>query len=48
MVQALSQDIIEKFKDKKILYLRPKEVSFDSKGPFLTKANMHLTRTDYL
>jgi uroporphyrinogen-III synthase len=39
--QALSQDIIEKFKDKKILYLRPKEVSFDSKG-FLAKANIIL------
>ena len=39
--QTLSQDIIEKFKDKKILYLRPKEVSFDSKS-FLAKANIIL------
>ena len=39
--QALSQDIIEKFKDKKILYLRPKEISFDSKS-FLAKANIVL------
>jgi uroporphyrinogen-III synthase len=29
--EALSQAIIKQFSDKKILYLRPKEVSFDSK-----------------
>jgi len=37
----LSQDIIEKFKEKKILYLRPEVVSFDSKK-FLSKAGMHI------
>ena len=30
--ETLSHDIVSKFKEKKILYLRPKEVSFDSKG----------------
>ncbi|MDQ7083603.1 MAG: uroporphyrinogen-III synthase [Sulfurovum sp.] len=30
--QSLSQDIVENFKAKKILYLRPKKVSFDSKS----------------
>jgi len=39
--KALSQEIIKKFKDKKILYLRPKKVSFDSKT-FLEKANIIL------
>jgi len=34
--KTLSQDIVKHFKEKKILYLRPKEVSFDSKG-FLEK-----------
>ncbi len=29
--QSLSQDIVTLFKSKKILYLRPKEVSFDSR-----------------
>ena len=38
---TLGQDIIEKFRDKKILYIRPKEVSFDSKT-FLAKANITL------
>ena len=38
---ALSQDIIEKFKNRKILYLRPKIVSFDSKL-FLEKENIRL------
>ncbi|HHD78971.1 MAG TPA: uroporphyrinogen-III synthase [Epsilonproteobacteria bacterium] len=38
---AGSQDIIEKFHDKKILYLRPKEISFDSKA-FLLKYNIYL------
>lgn len=38
---TLSQDIIAKFKDKNILYLRPKEVSFDSKR-FLKNAGLHL------
>ncbi|MDQ7047973.1 MAG: uroporphyrinogen-III synthase [Sulfurovum sp.] len=32
--EALNQDIVTKFKEKKILYLRPKQVSFDSKGFF--------------
>ncbi|NOR54925.1 MAG: uroporphyrinogen-III synthase [Sulfurovum sp.] len=39
--KVLSQDIIRKFKEKKILYLRPKVVSFDSKT-FLHKAGLHL------
>jgi uroporphyrinogen-III synthase len=39
--QSLGEDIIEKFSDKKILYLRPKEVSFDSKT-FLTQAGIPL------
>jgi len=30
--KELSQDIVTLFKEKKILYLRPKEVSFDSKA----------------
>jgi uroporphyrinogen-III synthase len=30
--KSLSEDIINKFKENKILYLRPKEVSFDSKS----------------
>ncbi len=39
--ETLSQDIIRLFHDKKILYLRPKEVSFDSKH-FLAKAGIIL------
>lgn len=39
--ETLSQDIITLFQDKKILYLRPKEVSFDSKY-FLAKAGILL------
>jgi len=39
--EALSQDIVTKFKEKKILYLRPKQVSFDAKG-FLEKAGIGL------
>ncbi len=39
--KTLSQDIVTKFKEKKILYLRPKEVSFDSKG-FLEKEGIGL------
>jgi len=39
--EVLSQDIIEKFKNKKILYLRPKEISFDAKS-FLSKSNIIL------
>lgn len=39
--EVLSQEIIRKFKEKKILYLRPKVVSFDSKT-FLEKAGLHL------
>ena len=38
---SLGQDIIEKFSDKKILYIRPKEVSFDSKT-FLAKSGITL------
>ncbi|HFQ60749.1 MAG TPA: uroporphyrinogen-III synthase [Epsilonproteobacteria bacterium] len=30
--ESLGHDIIEKFHNKKILYLRPKEISFDSKA----------------
>ena len=39
--ETLSQDISEFFRDKKLLYLRPKEVSFDSKG-FLEKEGISL------
>jgi len=39
--KSLSEDIIEKFSDKKILYLRPKVVSFDSKN-FLAQAGIAL------
>ncbi len=39
--KALSEDIIAKFKDKNILYLRPKIVSFDSKA-FLSKAGIEI------
>ncbi|MGB5506620.1 MAG: uroporphyrinogen-III synthase [Sulfurovum sp.] len=39
--ETLNQDIITLFKDKHILYLRPKEVSFDSKN-FLAKAGIVL------
>lgn len=39
--ETLSQDIIRQFQDKKILYLRPKEVSFDSKK-FLSDAGIDL------
>lgn len=39
--ESLGQDIIRRFKDKKILYLRPKEVSFDSKA-FLAQAGIIL------
>lgn len=39
--ESLSQDIITQFKDKNILYLRPKEVSFDSKN-FLANAGIVL------
>lgn len=39
--ETLSQDIVSKFKEKKILYLRPKEVSFDSKA-FLRKEGIGL------
>jgi uroporphyrinogen-III synthase len=39
--ETLSQDISEFFRDKKLLYLRPKEVSFDSKG-FLEKEGITL------
>ncbi len=38
---TLSQDIIEKFHDKKILYLRPKVISFDSKT-FLQEAGVEI------
>ena len=39
--EILSHDIVSKFKEKKILYLRPKEVSFDSKA-FLRKEGIGL------
>ncbi len=39
--ETLSQDISQFFSDKKLLYLRPKEVSFDSKG-FLEKEGITL------
>jgi uroporphyrinogen-III synthase len=40
-VKTLSQDILSKFKKKKILYLRPKVVSFDSKT-FLAQSGVTL------
>ncbi len=39
--ETLNKDIITRFKDKNILYLRPKEVSFDSKN-FLAKEGIAL------
>ncbi len=39
--ESLSQDIAQFFRDRKLLYLRPKEVSFDSKG-FLEKEGIIL------
>ena len=39
--EALSQDISMYFKEKRILYLRPKEISFDSKG-FLEKEGIFI------
>jgi uroporphyrinogen-III synthase len=39
--ETLSQDIIARFHDKKILYLRPKEVSFDSRN-FLANAGIEV------
>ncbi len=38
---TLSHDIAQFFRDKKLLYLRPKEISFDSKG-FLDKEGITL------
>lgn len=37
--EVLSQDIITYFKDKKLLYLRPEKVSFDTKG-YLERAGV--------
>jgi len=39
--ESLSADIVSFFSDKKLLYLRPKEISFDSKG-FLKKEGIDL------
>ena len=39
--ESLGQDIIKKFHHKKILYLRPKKISFDSKR-FLAKSHIIL------
>ena len=39
--EVLSRDIAQFFRDRKLLYLRPKEVSFDSKG-FLEKEGIVL------
>ena len=39
--ETLAEDIVSKFKDKNILYLRPRDVSFDSKT-FLKKAGLTL------
>ena len=39
--ENLSQDIAAFFKERKLLYLRPKEISFDSKG-YLEKVGIHL------
>jgi len=38
---TLSHDIVQFFREKKLLYLRPKEISFDSKG-FLEKEGITL------
>ena len=38
---TLSHDIVQFFREKKLLYLRPKEISFDSKG-FLAKEGITL------
>ncbi|CAA6820511.1 MAG: Uroporphyrinogen-III synthase (EC [uncultured Sulfurovum sp.] len=39
--ETLSREIIEKFKNKNILYIRPKVISFDSKG-FLHKEGIEI------
>jgi len=39
--ESLSQDIARFFRERKLLYLRPKEISFDSKG-YLEKVGIHL------
>ncbi|NEW61311.1 uroporphyrinogen-III synthase [Sulfurovum sp. bin170] len=39
--KSLAEDIKEKFSDRTLLYLRPKEVSFDSKG-YLAKEGIEL------
>ncbi len=39
--EQLSQDITQFFRNRKLLYLRPKEISFDSKG-FLAKEGIFL------
>ena len=39
--EVLAEDILHYFKEKKILYIRPKEVSFDAKA-FLAKSGVHL------
>ena len=39
--ETLSQDIAQFFRDRKLLYLRPQEISFDSKG-FLEKEGIIL------
>ena len=39
--EVLGKDIVKKFSDKKILYIRPKEISFDSKA-FLSKEGIIL------
>ena len=42
--ELLAQDIKKNFANKRLLYLRPKEVSFDSKG-YLTKQGIELKET---
>lgn len=39
--KSLSEDIVNKFYDKQILYLRPKKVSFDAKS-FLEKSGINI------
>jgi uroporphyrinogen-III synthase len=39
--ETLSRDIAQFFRDRRVLYLRPKEISFDSKG-FLQKEGILL------
>ncbi|WP_456430495.1 uroporphyrinogen-III synthase [Nitratifractor sp.] len=39
--ESLAQDLVERFRDRRLLYLRPRKVSFDSKA-FLAEAGIEL------